>query len=214
MRHETGMAKACEGYWFGIILTIFVSLVTMVTFVTVAGIFVPFTCPHRIVSLPDEYFLRVVVRQDTSPALCILHGTSSSSTSYTLQIITSAEESPLCSPEQRPACLPSTHVNFNNTDFFGVSVWNQNNLSAHYLIVNAKAELISQTNLTSASFNLQNLWYNALDCKQKWDRVIAFAVFAAVFPVVCVPISVIILYHFKCKAKERKEWSRYTRGSR
>ena len=211
----------------------------MAVFATGAGIFVPFTCPHwsfpnvsitpcnyyelllitkfsqsnRIVSLQDEYFLRVVVRQDTSPALCILHGTSSSNTSYTLQIITSVEESPLCSPEQRPECLPSTHVNFDNTDFFGVSVWNQNTSSAHYLIVNTNAKLISQTNLTSSSFNLQNLWYNALDCKQKWSPVIAYAVLAAVSPVV--GVSGVIIYHYlKYKYKERKEWSRYTRGLR
>ena len=228
------------GNCFKISLTIYAGLVGMAIFAAIAGIIVPFTCPHwsfpnvsitpcnynelimitkdsqsnRMVNLPNEYYLRVVVEKGMSPALCILHGTSSSNTSYTLQIITSVEESPLCSPEQRPECLLSTHANVYNTDYFGVSVWNQNNSSAHYLIVNANAKLISQTNLTNSSFNLQNLWYNALDCKQASNLVIVFAVFAAAFPVFSVLIIVIICNNFIYKDKKRKEWSRYTRGSR
>ena len=44
-------------------------------------------------------------------------------------------------------------------------MWDQKNLSAHYLIVNENTELILQANLTSTSFNLQDLFDTAFYCK-------------------------------------------------
>ena len=107
LRQETGIAKP---YMF-----LAMSIIIIATTLFLASpicILAVFSCPHwsftnvsitpcnynelimitkysqstKIVSLPDEYFLKVVVGQDTSPSLCILHGTSSSNTSYTLQL--------------------------------------------------------------------------------------------------------------------------------
>ena len=134
----------------------------------------------RMVQLPDEYYLRVVVRHGT-PELCVLCG-SFTSTSYTLHIVASVKEGPLCSPEQRLNCLPSTHVRYNGIDYFGVSVWSQQSSSAHYLIVNGNAELILQEELTHASFDLQNLWYGALSCESTTDNLLKV--------VIILPISI------------------------
>ena len=124
---------------------------------------------NRMVQLPDEYYLRVVVRHGT-PELCVLRG-SFTSTSYTLHIVSSVKEGPLCSPEQRLNCLSSTHDRYNGIDYFGVLVWRQQNSSVHYLIVNGNAELILQEELTHASFNLQHLWYGALPCESITDKL-------------------------------------------
>ena len=116
------------------------------------------------VQLPDDYFLKVVVRHDT-PSLCVFHR-SSTNTSFTLQLITSVKESSLCSPEQMPYCLPSSHVSYSGSDYFGISVWSQQSSSVQYLIVNTFSWITFHKNLTNASFNLQDLWFNALNCKE------------------------------------------------
>ena len=138
-----------------------------------------------VVQLPDEYYLIAVVRDDT-PAPCLLRGNSTPNISYTLQTITSVEEGPLCSPEQRPDCLLSTQVNYNNSEYFGVSVWNQKDHSVHYLIVTENTKLIFQTTLIGKSFNLQDLWYNALNCEARLVAVITLASLLAVALPCCV----------------------------
>ena len=121
-----------------------------------------------IVQLFNGYFLKVVVRHGT-PSLCVFH-CSSTNTSFTLQLITSVEESSICSPEQMMDCLPSSHVSFLGIDYFGVSVWDQQSSSVYYLIVNISTWITFQRNLTNASFNLQDLWYNAINCKENDDN--------------------------------------------
>ena len=116
------------------------------------------------VQLPDDYFLKVVVRHNT-PSLCVFHR-SSTNTSFTLQLITSVKESSLCSPEQMSYCLPSSHVSYSGSDYFGISVWSQQSSSVQYLIVNTSSWITFHKNLTKASFNLQDLWFNALNCKE------------------------------------------------
>lgn len=118
---------------------------------------------NRMMQLPDgTYYLKVVVRNGIS-SLCVFR-TSSTNTSFTLQLITSVEESPLCTPEQMLDCLQSSHVNFCGTDYFGISVWDQQSCSVQYLIVDTSTRLKFQKNLTNTSFHLQDLWYNALNC--------------------------------------------------
>ena len=76
-------------------------------------------------------------------------------------------------------------------------MWNQNNSSAHYLIVNADAKLMLQTKLTSTSFNLQDLWYKALDCKQfqGWETRITITVTVATITAisVCLLLTMVII---------------------
>lgn len=142
------------------------------------------------VQLPNDYFLKVVVRRGT-PSLCVLH-CSSTNTTFTLQLVTSMEDSPLCSPEQMLDCLPSSRVSFNGIDYFGVSVWDQQSSSVHYLIVNISSWITFQRNLTNNTlFNLQDLWYNALNCKEQEYRWIE--------PVVCwISFVVLVMIVLMC----------------
>ena len=135
------------------------------------------------VQLPNGYFLKVVDRRGTS-SLCVLHR-SSTDTTFTLQLVTSIEDSPLCSPEQMPDCLPSSHVSLNGIDYFGVSVWDQQSSSVHYLIVDISPWITFQKNLTNTFFNLQDLWYNALNCKYRWT-VASDIVVVLMYVVMCI----------------------------
>ena len=159
------------------------------------------------VNLPGEYYLRVVER-DGTPALCILRGSSTPNTSYTLQTINAVGESPLCSPEQRPDCLPSTHVNYNDTDVFGVSVWNQEDSSVHYLIVNEDTEFVLEKKLTNTSFDLQDLWYDALDCE---SLLVTYIVLESLYVSVLV-LSALAIPGLCCvcgKRAQLKKWILY-----
>ena len=168
-----------------------------VMFAAMAGVSAKFTCPrwsfHNVSVTPCTYsevlhimsmkyfhpssettlrisddFYITVVKRHTTPELCVLRSNSSY---FDPQTITSVEQSPLCSPEQQPDCIQTVRVNYSNTTVFGVSVWDHNNLSAHYLIVNESTELILKKDLTSTSFNLQNLFDTALafHCKRSSD---------------------------------------------
>ena len=141
------------------------------------------------VQLPNDYLLKVVVRCGT-PSLCVLHR-SSTNTTFTLQLVTSVEDSPLCSPEQMPDCLPSSHVSFNGIDHFGVSVWDQQSSSVHYLIVNISSWITFQRNLTNTFLNLQDLWYNALNCKKQKHYWTLAVISLLVFTVTAVVNSVV-----------------------
>ena len=162
------------------------------------------------VQLPNDYFLKVVVRRGT-PSLCVLHR-SSTNTTFTLQLVTSVEDSSLCSPEQMLDCLPSTHVSFNGIDYFGVSVWDQQSSSVHYLIVNISSWITFQRNLTNTFFNLQDLWYNALNCKeQKYYLILAVigllasAVIAVVNSVVGYTCGLFFCKYLKLRRERRYE---------
>ena len=124
----------------------------------------------RMVQLPNDYLLKVVVRRGT-PSLCVLHR-STTNTTFTLQLVTSIENTSLCSPEQMLDCLPNSHLSFNGIDYFGVSVWDQQSSSVHYLVVNISSWITFQRNLTNTFFNLQDLWYNALNCKEQENRTV------------------------------------------
>ena len=148
------------------------------------------------VQLPNGYFLKVVDRRGTS-SLCVLHR-SSTNTTFTLQLITSIEDSPLCSPEQMLDCLPSSHVSSDGTDHFGVSVWNQQSSSVHYLIVDKYSRITFQRNLTNTVFNLQDLWYNALNCKE-WEHAGTVVTVILVLMVIIIVVFGILCYFFwKC----------------
>ena len=169
-----------------------------------------------IVQLPNEYFLKVVVRHD-KPSLCVFYR-SSTNTSFTLQLITSVEESSICSPEQMMDCLPSSHVSFLGIDYFGVSVWNQQSSSVYYLIVNISTWITFQRNLTNASFNLQDLWYNAINCKEYEDNritivtVIFICVSVFVLAVIAGAIYLICWYMRRCRHKKYERWDIHTRN--
>ena len=49
-------------------------------------------------------------------------------------------------------------------------MWDQQSSSVYYLIVNISTWITFQRNLTNASFNLQDLWYNAINCKEYEDN--------------------------------------------
>ena len=147
------------------------------------------------VQLPNDFFLKVVVRRGT-PSLCV-HHRSSTNTTFTLQLATSTEDSPLCSPEQMPDCLPNSHVSFNGTDYFGVSVWDQQNSTVLYVIVDIYSRITFQRNLTNAFFNLHDLWYNALKCKER--ELTGTVATITLFLVVMIVVSCILCYFFwKC----------------
>ena len=163
-----------------------------------------------IVQLPNEYFLKVVVRRG-STSLCVFHR-SSTNTSFTLQLITSVEGSSICSPEQMMDCLPSSHVSFLGIDYFGLSVWDQQSSSVHYLIVNISAWITFQRNLTNASFNLQDLWYNAINCKEYEDNrtliitvLIACVIILIVLIIVTFGVICIIFWYIQCWSDKRYE---------
>ena len=136
-----------------------------------------------------EYDISVVERHGT-PELCVLRRNSS----YYQQIIASV-------------------VNYRNTTFFGVSVWNHKTLSAHSFIVNEKNELILQENLTSTSSNLQNLFDTAFQCKRSSDShdthrvdttIYAVAATAALVAIVCVLIQGFIICFLRCRVKSSR----------
>ena len=145
----------------------------------------------RMVQLPNDYFLKVVVRRGT-PSLCVLHR-STTNTTFTLQLVTSIEDSPLCSPEQMPDCLPSSHLSFNGIEHFGVSVWDQQSSTVLYVIGNISSWITFQRNLTNTFFNLQDLWYNVLNCKEQeynWTlTLVCVLVITATFGVLICVVS-------------------------
>ena len=142
------------------------------------------------VHLPNDYLLKVVVRRGT-PSLCVFHR-SSTNTTFTLQLVTSVEDSPLCSPEQMLDCLPSSHVSFNGIEHFGVSVWDQQSSSVHYLIVNISSWITFHKNLTNTIFKLQDLWYNALNCKEQgYTSTLVTVMFVSVAVIMTVLMAVI-----------------------
>ena len=147
------------------------------------------------VQLPNEFFLKVVVRRGT-PSLCV-HRRSSTNTTFTLQLVTSIEDSPLCSPQQMPDCLPRSRVSYNGTDYFGVSVWDQQSSSVHYLIVDIYSRITFQRNLNNTFFNLQDLWNDAL-CKE-WELAVAVITITFVVVLAVIVVFSILFYFFwKC----------------
>ena len=158
----------------------------------------------RMVQLPNDYLLKVVVRRGT-PSLCVFHR-SSTNTTFTLQLVTSVEDSPLCSPEQMLDCLPSSHVSFNGIEHFGVSVWDQQSSSVHYLIVNISSWITFHKNLTNTIFKLQDLWYNALNCKEQgYTSTLVTVMFVSVAVTVTVLIGVISYCFCKMSYKLLRE---------
>lgn len=169
-----------------------------------------------IVQLPNEYFLKVVVRHD-KPSLCVFYR-SSTNTSFTLQLITSVEESSICSPEQMMDCLPSSHVSFLGINYFGVSVWDQQSSSVYYLIVNISTWITFQRNLINASYNLQDLWYNAFNCKEYEDNrtlsitvLIASVIVGFVLAMIGGAIFFILWCIRCCRHKRYERWDIHTR---
>ena len=153
--------------------------------------------------LPNDYFLKVVVRHD-APSLCVFHR-SSTNTSFTLQLITSVKESSLCSPEQTPYCLPNSHVSYSGSNYFGISVWSQQSSSVQYLIVNTASWITFHKSLTNASLNLQDLWFNALNCKESLTTFMVDIVLMVVsFLLLCCTVcSIMMCYtYFMCKQQD------------
>ena len=158
------------------------------------------------VHLPNDYLLKVVVRRGT-PSLCVFHR-SSTNTTFTLQLVTSVEDSPLCSPEKMPSadCLPSSHVSFNGIEHFGVSVWDQQSSSVHYLIVNISSWITFHKNLTNTIFKLQDLWYNALNCKEQgYTSTLVTVMFVSVAVIMTVLMAVISYCFCKMSYKLLRE---------
>lgn len=130
---------------------------------------------NHTVLLPDGYFLKVVDRNGTlSPCvyqkmfrkLHYIH--TRFNTSFTPQMVSSVEESPVCSPEQRLGCLQSTHVRYLGTDYFGISVWNERESSAQYLFVDSYGTIRYNMSLINTSFNLENVWKkNVFNCEDQ-----------------------------------------------
>ena len=153
------------------------------------------------VQLPDDYFLKVVVRHNT-PSLCVFHR-SSTNTSFTLQLITSVKESSLCSPEQMPYCLPSSHVSYSGSNYFGISVWSQQSSSVRYLIVNTASWITFHKSLTNASLNLQDLWFNALNCKEYLTNLMVGIVLTVLFFLLyCCTVGYMCSTCFMCKQQD------------
>lgn len=187
---------------------------------------------NQTVQLPDGYFLKLVDRNGTLTP-CVYHNRlrkfynirTKFNTSFTPQVIASVEESPVCSPEKRLDCLQSTHVHYLGTDYFGISVWDEKNSSAQYLIVDSYGHIRFSMNLANTSFNLENMWNkNVFNCEDQHphnqpaepplgDVISVTILILSVMIVLCVTSTVCILLSamyecrgmkaYNCKRDER-----------
>ena len=81
----------------------------------------------------------------------------------------------LCNPHMRPDCLPSAI----GKDWFGLSLWYQEEFTVEYTVMNIDSSEIRSLNLTNTTPSLSSVWLEALDCRDKINWTIAFIVLGA-----------------------------------
>ena len=102
----------------------------------------------------------------------------------------------ICGPDMRPDCLPSATVG----EYFGLSLWKQEESTVEYTVVNVDSSEIGGWNVTNVTTTLSSIWLDVLDCQSAVTWIMALIGSGILFCIGCLSCPGCFLwtcYHVK-----------------
>ena len=152
--------------------------------------------------LSHEYNLKLLIEDRQLIELCVTkrdYTPVSAPVSACVDVGTDIGYLWICSPDMRPDCLPSALVDH----YFGLSLWNKDESTVKYKIVDIDSGAIYERMLTNTTTSLSDVWFDMIKCQPLMNLTWAAIAFGCLL-IICFLVCIVWSLRICCQRWKRK----------
>lgn len=149
--------------------------------------------------LSHEYNLKLLIEDRQLIELCVTKR-DYTPVSACVDVGTDLGNLWICSIDMRPDCLPSALVDH----YFGLPLWNKDESTVKYKIVDIDSGAIYERTLTNTTASLADLWFDMIKCQPLLNLTWAVIAFGCLLIAICTLVCTFWCLWICCQRWKRK----------